>query len=928
MEEKPSLDTLIDSKLAGVAKMLSEATSILIFLVGILILIGWKFNILVLTSISPYFAPMTPNAAVGLLFLGSSLWLLQEKRSKKLTRNLGQWCAILTCLLGLLALAEYAFGKDLFIDNLLFHGVSGSGLTAAYPGRIALGSALIFIFLGVSLLLLDAQTKRKACPAQFFSVLAGIISIAAIVGYVHNIDFFYQIINSSNAMSLYSAMVFFMAHFGVLLARPERGWVRVVVSSSFIGKVARFLFPLTFIGPLVLSWLVEYGEHNRFYNVNFGIGLETAIDVIGFFLIVWVGVTFLQKQEEAKIKTDRRLLENEARYHSLVDTMSEGLGVQDKNGIITFLNKRACEMLGYKLQELVGRPTAFVFDKENQKILREQMIKRRKGGRQSYEIKWLRKDGKLVDTIISPTPLFDANGEYSGAVAVFTDISEHKKAEISELRYRRLFEAAKDGILLLDFNTGMIVEVNQFLMDLLGYPKSVFLKKYLWDIGVLKDVIESKDKFLELQTKKYVHYENLPLETKEGKKIAVEFVSNVYDVAGQKIIQCNIRDITDRVRAEEEVKKAMLVSARLAQDLEKFKRAVDGASDHIIITDPEGVVLYLNKAAEIITGYTPVEAIGKKAGKVWGGYMPKDFYEKMWHTIKTEKKPFIGEIVNRRKNGEDYTVELRISPILNKDGQVEFFVGIERDISQAKQIERMKTDFMSFTSHQLRTPLTVIKWNTEMIQNGDAGKLTAEQKKYLNEIERGEKRMAQLINSLLNVSRLESSRVKIEPKSKDLVVFISEIISEVSPFANAKNCAIIFNKPDKLPLVNVDPVLFKQIFFNLLNNASHYSKPGKCKIEIDLKEIKGYYQVDVTDEGIGIPIGVQDKIFSKFFRADNAIKADTEGTGLGLFMTKLIVEASGGKIWFESTEGKGSAFHFTIPKSGMRKMAGEKSLSA
>ncbi|MFA7702659.1 MAG: PAS domain S-box protein, partial [Patescibacteria group bacterium] len=132
------------------------------------------------------------------------------------------------------------------------------------------------------------------------------------------------------------------------------------------------------------------------------------------------------------------------------------------------------------------------------------------------------------------------------------------EARVSESNYRRLFETAKDGILLVDFKTGMILDVNPFLVDLLGYSKTDFLEKYLWDVGTFKDVAASKDNFLTLQEKKYVRFEDLPLETKSGKKINVEFVANAYDVEGVTIIQCNIRDITARKKAERDLSEAKI----------------------------------------------------------------------------------------------------------------------------------------------------------------------------------------------------------------------------------------------------------------------------------------------------------------------------------------------------------------------------------
>jgi two-component system CheB/CheR fusion protein len=157
-------------------------------------------------------------------------------------------------------------------------------------------------------------------------------------------------------------------------------------------------------------------------------------------------------------------------------------------------------------------------------------------------------------------------------------ITERKKAEdalkISELRYRRLFEAAKDGILILDFETGMIVDVNKFLIDWIGYSFEDLLDKHLWDVGIFKDVVASKDAFRELQKKEFIRYENLTLETKSGKKMAVEFVSNVYLVDNKKVIQCNIRDITERKHAEDEVKRHATELKAANEDLVRFNSAM------------------------------------------------------------------------------------------------------------------------------------------------------------------------------------------------------------------------------------------------------------------------------------------------------------------------------------------------------------------
>ena len=195
----------------------------------------------------------------------------------------------------------------------------------------------------------------------------------------------------------------------------------------------------------------------------------------------------------------------------------------------------------------------------------------------------------------------DSNGKPLTIAGLVIDISDRKLAgellKTSETRYRRLFETAKDGIIILDAETGMIMDVNPFLIDLLGYDKDQFLEKEIWEIGFFKDIIANYDKFKELQIKEYVRYENLPLETAHGKKINVEFVSNLYEENHKNVIQCNIRDITKRKKAE------------LAhhQSEERFNLIMEHSAEAIFVLDHNGRYLFLNKAVTDMVGYTEEE---------------------------------------------------------------------------------------------------------------------------------------------------------------------------------------------------------------------------------------------------------------------------------------------------------------------------------
>ncbi|MFA5025278.1 MAG: ATP-binding protein [Candidatus Shapirobacteria bacterium] len=367
----------------------------------------------------------------------------------------------------------------------------------------------------------------------------------------------------------------------------------------------------------------------------------------------------------------------------------------------------------------------------------------------------------------------------------------------------------------------------------------------------------------------------------------------------------------------------------VALDLEKYKMAVENASDHIVITDPEGMVLYVNKAVEKITGFGRYQTIGKKAGnkELWGGKMGLDFYQKMWKTIKTDKMVFEGEVNNVRKNGQEYVAKVSVSPVLDNKGDVLYFVGIERDITREKEVDRGKTDFIYLTSHQLRTPLSAMRWFCDMLLAGDAGKLTKQQSEFVTNISQSNERMIDLINSLLNISRIESGRIIIDPTPTDLGKLVQDVLGEIDNKIQEKKQKVSVNVGVDIPKINIDPKLIREVYKNLLTNANKYTQEGG-EISILVSRKDEEIVSEISDNGFGIPIQDQPHVFERFYRADNIVKLETEGTGLGLYLAKAIVESSNGKIWFQSREGKGTNFWFSLPVSGVKEQKGQVSISS
>jgi len=238
---------------------------------------------------------------------------------------------------------------------------------------------------------------------------------------------------------------------------------------------------------------------------------------------------------------------------------------------------------------------------------------------------------------------------------------------------------------------------------------------------------------------------------------------------------------------------------------------------------------------------------------------------------------------------------------------------ILHDVTREKRIESMKTEFVSIAAHQLRTPLSAIKWTIRMFLIGDLGKITKEQTNFLEKTYQSNERMINLINDLLNVTRIEEGRYLYKPTLVNFENLIQTAMESFKEKIKTRKINFKFEKPkEKIPKIKVDIEKMQLVIQNLLDNAIRYTLEGG-KITVSLKYKEKELKFSIQDTGIGISKEQQKRIFTKFFRTVNAVKMETEGSGLGLFIAKNIIDAHGGKIWFESEKGKGSTFSFSLP---------------
>lgn len=241
---------------------------------------------------------------------------------------------------------------------------------------------------------------------------------------------------------------------------------------------------------------------------------------------------------------------------------------------------------------------------------------------------------------------------------------------------------------------------------------------------------------------------------------------------------------------------------------------------------------------------------------------------------------------------------------------------LQKTNAKLRELDKTKDEFISMASHQLRTPLTAVKGYLSMVLEGDVGPVKKAEKEMIKKAFDGAQRMVYLIGDMLNVSRLQTGKFVIENQPTNLANLVAGEITQLQETAEGHHIKLIYHKPDRFPVLNLDDNKIRQVVMNFLDNAIYYT-PANGSITADLNSSDAEVQFTVTDTGIGIPAVVQHHLFSKFYRANNARKMRPDGTGLGLFMAKKVITAQGGAIIFKSTEGKGSTFGFSFPRHAM-----------
>ena len=357
---------------------------------------------------------------------------------------------------------------------------------------------------------------------------------------------------------------------------------------------------------------------------------------------------------------------------------------------------------------------------------------------------------------------------------------------------------------------------------------------------------------------------------------------------------------------------------------------VEHIDEGIVTTDAEGRMTYMNHIAEKLLGWREKELHGKHFVEA----VP--MFDAHGKAVGADARPLNRSLKESgsvnieatycRKDGSMLPVSVTGTSLV-VGGEIVGAVGTFRDISEERSLMKAKSEFVTLASHQLRTPISAISWVSELLLSGDAGKLTPEQREHIEDIYRSNRRMATLVSEMLIDSSLELDALAVAPESVNVVEVTKTVVKEQVAAHADRHPTIVQNYVDGLEPLMCDPSILQLLLRNLISNAIKYSPIGKpitVNIDTDTKQLvsegsRGSVVITVEDQGYGIPEASASKIFTRFFRAPNILHKDTDGTGLGLYIIKQVLDYVGGRISFTSHEGKGTKFTVLLPVEGMKK---------
>ena len=878
---------------------------------GSLTLLGYALGLRMLVRPAAGTALMTPDSAVAFIAAGVALLLVaSDPAPASGRRRAGQVLGLLVALFAVVVLAEYVFSRSAAVDLVLFPGRVRAWAVNDVPGRPSPYSAVAFLVTGLSLTLLDADPGHRHRPARVLVPAMALITCVVLIGYVFGVNYLRHGAAHVAGVSVGSLISFVVLALGILACLPDRPPVQVFAGPG-PGAAALRRMALLLTGALLLALLLT-----GLGTLGPALGDGLVFTAIAATVAVTLYLVFLQAR--TALDLGGRALSDERDFsQTVLSAMGEGVIIVGPDGEVIQVNPRWCEITGLAAHDVIGlRPPYPWWPPEDVAVRMAQLAGNlATDSNNEFSLVIRQSDGTRFEVESTTVPVWH-RGELQMIVGTYRDLTERKRAE-AEVRQAaqeldHFFDLSTD-LMCIAGTDGYFKRLNPVWTRILGYSREELLAwpflEFIHPDDVDRTAAESAEQAA--AGKVTVSFDNR-YRCRDGSYRWLNW--NATPVPETSMVYAVARDTTGQ---------------RLADEARSLLAAiVDSTDDPTVGMTLDGTIISWNSAAERNYGYRSEEAVGRSIHLITGPGGRREM-ELILDQVARGVPVTHHNTVRRRKDGTQQHVEVTISPIRDAAGAVIGAASVARDISERLQFEQalarardealaaaqLKSQFVAMVSHEIRTPMNGVIGLTALLLDTPLGPA---QRRYTEAIGASGRALLTIINDILDFSKIEAGKIELADADFRLDTLLESAIQAAAEVGRDKDLEVVGYYPPSLPTaVRGDEGRLRQVLLNLAGNAVKFTDHGYVLICANpaghAPDGRPQVTVTVTDTGIGIAPDDLAILFKPFSQVDATTSRQFGGTGLGLTISRQLIELMGGQFDVHSQPGHGSEFSFTIP---------------